>query len=1079
MNSRRLFVLLYALSGAAALVYEVTWTRMLTLQLGHTVAAASTVLAAFMGGLAVGASIAGALPGSKTSLRTYAILEVVVAAAALLLPFALGASVPALAWAYADGSAAARFAVVRVAISLALLGVPAAAMGATFPIAANWFARDAADTGVLYALNTAGAAAGAIAAGFFLIPAIGLRATTWIGAALNLTAAAGAWWLSSTTINPEPAEPAEKSHPEKKGHKALRVQRVLRSTSSSSSPAPALACSAAAISGFAALVYEVAWTRLLALVIGPTTYAFATMAAAFISGLAIGSALGARLAARVRRPAVWLAAMLVTSAITATAAAWMAATRMPLIVAAQVADPAAAFTQVIVTQAFGTALLLLPMTLALGATFPLALAVAGGADTIARDAALVYTANTAGAILGALSAGFVLIPALGLRLTFQSAAIIGALGAAGCLVAALGERRTPNDERRTTPRGAATFAVRRSPFVVAAAVGVVSVAAILVLPSWDRQLLASGAYKYAPYLGTDNFDTVLRAGTLDYYKEGAAGTVSVRRLTGTTSLAIDGKVDASNAGDMLTQRMLGLLPVLIHGKAHDICIIGLGSGVTLGSALAADVVEHADVVEISPEVVEASRFFDRENGGALSRPGVRLIVGDGRSHLLLTPQRYDVIVSEPSNPWMAGVASLFTREFFAAARARLKPDGLLCQWAHTYDISPRDLQSIVATFGSVFPQGTLWMVGGGDLLLIGARGGEILPRLAAVEAGSGKGTVGQALVDVGISEGTAPFALLSQFAAGPGDMQRYSSGALLQTDDRTALEYSAPRGIYGRTREDNGAAIRALAAARPAAVRDAFQRATDRDWVSRGTMDLKSQAFGNAYDSFRTAVSLNSRNPAALSGLSDAAGGAGQLDQERHSLRDIATRDPRNAEVRIELSRVLAVTGDVPGALQTASDALVLAPDDPRAAEQLASVLADSGDGERLAPLADAIVARFPDRLEARYYRATAMFLRGQPQDAAAAARQVVDERPDHTRAQSLLGASCAAAGQRDCALAAFAAAIRGNPRDASGYINAGTLTLQSGNAAAATEYFASALTIDPSSKAARDGLAQARAPKF
>ena len=189
---------------------------------------------------------------------------------------------------------------------------------------------------------------------------------------------------------------------------------------------------------------------------------------------------------------------------------------------------------------------------------------------------------------------------------------------------------------------------------------------------------------------------MLRAGTLEYYKEGAAATVSVRRLTGTTSLAIDGKVDASNAGDMLTQRMLGLLPVLVHGQARDICIIGLGSGVTLGSALSSGVVEHADVVEISPEVVEASHFFDRENGSALAKPGVRLIVGDGRSHLLLTPQRYDVIVSEPSNPWMAGVASLFTREFFEAARARLKPDGLLCQWAHTYDISPQDLQSIVA-----------------------------------------------------------------------------------------------------------------------------------------------------------------------------------------------------------------------------------------------------------------------------------------------------------------------------------------------------------------------------------------------
>jgi spermidine synthase len=525
--------------------------------------------------------------------------------------------------------------------------------------------------------------------------------------------------------------------------------------------------------------------------------------------------------------------------------------------------------------------------------------------------------------------------------------------------------------------------------------------------------------------------------------------------------------------------MLGLLPVLAHGKARDICIIGLGSAVTLGSALAPGGVEHADIVEISPEVVEASHFFDRENGGALAKPAVRLIVGDGRSHLLLTPRVYDVIVSEPSNPWMAGVASLFTRQFFEAARARLKPSGLLCQWAHTYDISPRDLQSIVGTFASVFPQGTLWMVGGGDLLLIGAKDGEILPRLAAIEPGSRKGTTGATLVDVGIAEGTASFALLSQFAAGPRELERYGAGALIQTDDRTALEYSAPRGIYGRSREDNAAAVQALAPMRPPAVREAFERATDADWTTRGLMDLKAQAFGPAYDAFGRAVSLNSRNAAALSGLSDAAGGAARLEQERQWLREIAAREPTNTAVRIELSRVLAVSGDAAGAVDAASEALRLAPDDPRAAEQLASVLADTGDGGRLAPLADAMVARFPDRIEARYYRATAMFLRGNARDAVAAAREVVEARPDHARAQSLLGAACAAVGQTGCALAAFGAAIRGNPRDPAGYVNAGILTLQSGNQSAAIDYFASALTIDPSSKPARDGLAQARSPKF
>src|SRR6185369_13714700 len=183
---------------------------------------------------------------------------------------------------------------------------------------------------------------------------------------------------------------------------------------------------------------------------------------------------------------------------------------------------------------------------------------------------------------------------------------------------------------------------------------------------------------------------------------------------------------------MLTQRLLGVLPVLMHRNPRELCVIGLGSGVTLASAMATGLVRRADVVEISPEVVEASELFSKENDHVLHSPAVHLVIGDGRSHLQLTKRRYDVIVSEPSNPWMAGVAALFTREFFEAARARLLPGGLLCQWAHTYDISPDDLKSIARTFASVFPQGTMWLVGGGDLLMIGTADDDIESRLSGV-----------------------------------------------------------------------------------------------------------------------------------------------------------------------------------------------------------------------------------------------------------------------------------------------------------------------------------------------------------
>src|SRR3989442_4540086 len=936
-SARRVFVLLYTTSGAAALVYEVAWTRLLTLPLGHPVAAASTVLAAFMGGLALGAWLAGsfdslALSSSKgelaqdrrfdraSGLRTYAALEIVVAVAALMLPFALAASVPALAWAYADGAAAARFGVARVVISLALLGIPAAAMGATFPIAANWYARASADAGLLYATNTAGAAIGAIGAGFLLIPALGLRATTWIGVSLNVIAGAGAWWLSTkpTPITAEVAERAEKpkGKPKKEFLRTQRAPRLLPSAM------PRLALIAVAISGFTALVYEVAWTRLLALVIGPTTYAFATMAAAFISGLAIGSALGTRLARRASQPAVWLALMLVVGAVAAVGAAWFAATRMPLLVAAEVADPAVVFGRVVATQAIAVGLLLLPMTLALGATFPLALAVAAGRTIASRDigrgAARVYAANTVGAIAGALTAGFVLIPRLGLRTTFDAAAILAASAGAGCLAVALGG-----------PRKAAL-----RPIGLATALAAAAIVAILLMPSWDRELLSSGAYKYAPYLASADLETALRAGRLEYYKEGAASTVSVRQLTGTLSLAIDGKVDASNAGDMLTQRLLGLLPVLLHGRAQDICIIGLGSGVTVDSALAPGGVRHVDVVEISPEVVEASRLFERENGRALSKPGVRLIVGDGRSHLLLTPRRYDVIVSEPSNPWMSGVAALFTREFFQAARSRLNPGGLLCQWAHTYDISAADLQSIVRTFASVVPQGTMWLVRQGDLLVIGTAGESVAPHIERMAREWRAGTAAAALAPVRIDAVAALFDLLSLYAGGPRELEQYGNSAVVQSDDQMALEYSAPRGIYGRSM-DNASAIRALAVDPPPPVRAALDGATDASWTSRGAMLLKAEAYGLAYDAYRRAVTLNARNADALAGLSEAAAGARKQTEELEWLRSVAARDPANAAVRIELSRVLAAGGDLEGAVAAATEAVRLAPNDPRGAEHL------------------------------------------------------------------------------------------------------------------------------------------------
>jgi tetratricopeptide (TPR) repeat protein len=385
------------------------------------------------------------------------------------------------------------------------------------------------------------------------------------------------------------------------------------------------------------------------------------------------------------------------------------------------------------------------------------------------------------------------------------------------------------------------------------------------------------------------------------------------------------------------------------------------------------------------------------------------------------------------------------------------------------------LKSIVATFRSVFPEGTMWLVGEGDLLLIGAADGSISGRLAGIASGVKHPAAAAALASVKIDPASATFDLLSLYAGGPRELERYAGDAPIQTDDRTALEYSAPRSIYGRTTTDNARSIRELGGDRPPAVRAAVDKATDADWTSRGRMLLRAEAHALAFDAFRRAIALNSQSVDALAGLSEAAAGARRQDEARDLLRGIAAREPANAPVRVELSHILASAADFTGAIDMATEALRLAPGDPRAGEQLASVIADAGDADRLQPLAESLAARFPDRPEPKYYVATALFLRGRTEDALNAVRHVTDGHPEHARAQNLLGAACATLKRRDCAQAAFEASLRASPRDPSTYVNLGQFSLESANPAAAARYFSEALSIDPALTSAREGLAHAQ----
>jgi spermidine synthase len=1059
---RWLFLASYAASGLAALVYEISWTRLLTLHVGHTTAAASSVVAAFMCGLAGGSLLGGRLVARLTprqSLYAYIVLESAVVLGAFILPFELTALTPVLTWAYRDGEPGALFPLIRLLASFVIVLVPALALGATFPVAARWFVRGSDRPGraggALYAANTAGAAVGALLTGFVLIPTLGISGTTLIGIAASSVAAAGvlavarSWRGDILEQTPTPRSPGSAPARPEAGR---RARKVPPKTSAVLPGNLWLAAIVVGLSGFATLMYEIAWIRVFSLVIGPTTYAVAATVGTLIVGLACGAALASWIAGRTRHPPAWLALTLAGTAIASSWTSSLAGGPVPRLVAEQLYGTSHTVDHILVRNSLLVLALILPTTVGLGTAFPLALALVGPpGQPVERRLARIYAINTLAAMAGSLVAGFVSIPLLGLEHTLLAVGALLLLAA--LIVVAAGRLSTPMRVFSLTTAAAA-------------------LAMLMWAPSWNRELLSTGVYKNAQMAHGADLDTVLDTGTLLYYRDGAAATVSVKRAAGTLSLAIDGKVDASNSGDMLTQKALAHLPLLLHPNPRNVAVIGLGSGVTLASALLHPI-ERVDVLEVSPEVVEASRYFVADNRGALADPRTHLVLGDGRSHLLLSTRTYDIIISEPSNPWMAGVAALFTREFFAAARRRLAPGGIICQWAHTYNISDGDLRSIVATFTSVFPEGTMWMVGRGDVLLV-ASTGPLAPRLGNLEQAWPRPGVA---ADLSKESAAGPFAFWSQYVGGPPELRRYAAGAVVQTDDRMALEFSGPRALYSPVADTNAATLRQLLDPRdaPAVVRGALAAATAGQRRDRGAMMSKLEDYASAYQDYATSVAMDPADPAALDGLVRAAIATRQDTDAVARLEGLISAHPQVVAVRIALSKLFAASGNLDRAAASAMEAAQIEPAVPEALEQVASIFTDAGDAAGLDRVVNALQSAHPNRASAHYYAAVSRFIRGQFAEALPHSRQAIAIDPNYAAAYNQLGAIYASLGQVDAARQAFTAALALDSRDSATYTNLGLLELTAANRRTAAGYFADALLLDPGSAAAREGLAKAR----
>jgi len=1023
-----LFLVAYMCSGLAGLVYEVTWTRLLTLYLGHTTAAASAVVAAFLGGLAIGAAIGGRFASSwspRRCLQAYVALEIAVAICAVLLPGELTLFSPVLRWAYND--AAALFPLIRILSCIVMVMLPALALGATFPMAIRWFARGSAEpareSSRLYFVNTVGAAIGALLAGFLLIPSIGMSGTIYVAMAASVVAALCVFVVlrGATDAPPTLSETASR---------ATRGRGV----------EGGLAIAVLGISGFAALVHEIAWTRILSLILGPTTYAFAATLAAVIAGVAIGSGIGSQLIAkRANKAAGMLAFTLSLAAVTASWTYAAAGSRIPMMVARYVAD-SPDFDQLLWRGVLFTMALILPTSACLGAAFPFALALADDRLHPAPGRfGLVYAINTLGSVTGSLAAGFLFIPAFGIQPTLWI--VSGSLIA--CAAALIFS-------------GALTGMSRVVGLITAA----ISIVLVVTSPPWDRELLASGVYMYAPYVPKDlDLETQLKAGELLYYEEGAAATVSVKKLTGTTTLAVDGKTDASNRGDMLTQKLIAHLPLLLHKDPRNVFVLGLGSGMTAGAALSHPV-ERVDVIEISPEVVKASEFFKTENRNALADPRTHLIVGDGRSHLALSNQNYDVIVSEPSNPWIAGVSSLFTKEFFESAKQRLAPGGIICQWANAYNISQQDLKSIIATFRSVFPDGTVWLVGSDDVLLLAT----LEPLAPALRRMADRMTLPEVAADLASVGVLDAFSIESLQVGDARTLGAFTSGSRIFTDDHLPLEFTAPRELHNPSAGENGAALRRLLTLKIEA-----NPMMAVHWHDRAAMLARADHHELAIDDYLAALASDPADAIALEGLVKSA-----LITHRSGevLKRLFSPPDETVQRKIARSKLLAADGKHDDAIGVAREAAAAS---PLGTEQLASLVADSGDTIQL----DAAVAELrqvaPDRASTAYYAAVAAFLHGDVNEALARAQKAIALDPHYAPTYDLAGAAYTKLDQLELARQAFHKSLSFDAHDSTAYENLGVVELNAGNRSAAAKYFAEALWLVPESAVSREGLRRAR----
>lgn len=786
------FLICFFFSGATGLTYEVVWTRILNLIFGHTTFAVSTILSAFMGGLAIGSYIIGQWLDNQyekhkqsqkqlSLIHIYAILEGGIALSALF-------SLPAFKFIeiifiniMADFSPPFYImSLIRFVLCFIVLLIPTTLMGGTLPVISKFLIQNPIDKkskfALIYAVNTFGAVIGTVATGFFLLPKLGITYTIWIAVIINTVICA--FFLSIKRVDI------------KSGLNITGTEENAKPYSRTLTLDSRLLITIAFLTGAASMLFQIGWTRTLSLAIGSSVYAFTTILTIFLLGIAVGSFIMRFLPSNKFSIKFNLGGILLLLGISAIAVHPLIG-ELPYFVVRFFKIVAPSFTSALLLNfLFSFAVVFIP-TLFMGMALPQLVHIfTEDIHEFAKGIGIIYSANTIGAICGSFITGFILVPVFGLEITLKIGILIYILTGIFFWVTSAIQQKTP-------------FLLPVSTLLVLLLYWLT----FLYLPKWNKAQLSIGpAIRPQSLQGKSKRAFLSQSGQIIYYKDGINSTVTVHRF-GThnhelLTVKVNGKPDASTSNenqaeqtDMPTQYLLGYLPLFYHPKPENVAVIGLGSGVTAGSAAQVPDVKRIDCIEIEPAMLEASRFFDKYNHNALSNPKVNAIINDGRTFLLSAKKKYDVIISEPSNPWIAGIANLFSDDFYKIAVSKLSENGIMCQWLQFYALDPKDFRMILATFFKNFPHGSIWLGKNGDTILLGSRHKlqfnyerveQLMKNIPSIKS------------DMENIQIFSPFALLSHYIGEKDIFTKLFHTAKINTDNKPLLEFSAPKYLYER-----------------------------------------------------------------------------------------------------------------------------------------------------------------------------------------------------------------------------------------------------------------------------------------